>query len=93
MLLEDCQGSQVDVRSQSRHFRVLEEFRTASYSKRYEIMLRRLVLEKMYDGAALVLACRDGSNGGDYREPSDDLSMKRFLASLGGHVRTALASL
>ena len=41
----------------------------------------------------LVLSRRDASRSGDYVEPADDLSMKRFLAGLGGHVRTFLASL
>ena len=34
------------------HFKVFPEFRGASYAKRYELLLRRLVLEKLFDGAA-----------------------------------------
>lgn len=33
----------------------------------------------------------DGPRG-IYREPSADLTMKKFLAGLGGHVQTFLAS-
>jgi hypothetical protein len=93
MFLEDCGGSQHPVEAKEPHFKVFDEFRNKSYRQRYEVMLRRLVLEKLYDGAALVLSCRKDSATGDYVEPSDDLSMKRLLAGLGGHVQTFLASL
>ncbi len=96
MFLEDCTSSERQVGSTSNHFDILEAFRNTSYRQRYEIMLRRMVLEKLYDGAALILSCRPGSStndAGDYVEPSDDLSMKRFLAGLGGNVRTFLASM
>lgn len=92
MFLEDCEGSVTSVGVGEPHFPVFEEFRNASYCGRYEVMLRRLVLEKLYDGAALVTAKRSDAKTGRYREPAEDLSLRRFLASLGGHVRTVLAS-
>jgi hypothetical protein len=92
MFLEDCDGSAVPVRVDEPHFGVFREFRGSSYGKRYELLLRKLTLEKLYDGAALILSTRDAKRLSNYREPADDLSMKRFLAGLGGHIQTFLAS-
>jgi hypothetical protein len=92
MFLEDCNGSQNSVEVDEPHFKVFDEFRNASYAKRYQLLLRKLVREKLYDGAALVLSSSDCSISGKYKEPSPDLSMKRFLAGIGGHVQTFLGS-
>ena len=37
------------------HFQVFPEFREASYAKRYEILMTKLVRERLYDSAALFL--------------------------------------
>jgi hypothetical protein len=50
-------------------------------------------LERHYDGAALILADRQAGGRGEYDEPAEDLTIKRFLAGLGGHVQTFLASM
>lgn len=73
------------------HFKVLPEFQGASYADRYEILLRRMVLEKLYDSAVLLLTTAEGGAKGEFREPATDLGLKRFFAGLGGHVATYLA--
>jgi len=93
MLLEDCKGSTAPVGVSSPHFPVFPEFQDASYSKRYELLLRKLLLEKLYDGAAFLMATEKGGPLGNYSEPAADLSVKKFLAGLAGHVRTYLASI
>jgi hypothetical protein len=75
------------------HFEAFPEFRGSSYAKRYELLLRRLMLEKTYDAAALLLATEKGGPKGIYEEPASDLTMKRLLAGLAGHVVTYVASL
>ena len=75
------------------HFKVFEEFRDTSYITRYRLLLRKLILEKHYDGAALVLSSRSGDDRGNYREPAPDLSMKRFLSGIVGHVRAFLGGM
>lgn len=93
MLLEDCQGSTAPVGVVSPHFPVFPEFKDSSYAKRYEFLLRKLMLEKLYDGAAFLMATEKGGPVGNYSEPAADLSMKKFLAGLAGHVQTYLASI
>ena len=55
MLLEDCAGSRTPVEVEEPHFSVFPEFRNASYATRYELLLRRLVLERYYTRAAFLL--------------------------------------
>ena len=45
MLLEEAKGSLSPVRAREPHFKVFPEFRDASYAKRYEILLTKLVRE------------------------------------------------
>lgn len=92
MLLEDCSKSREAVDVEEPHFRVFPEFRNASYAKRYELLLRRLVRERLYTKAALLLSTQEGGRKGSYIEPSEDLRIHDLFASLAGHVGTILAS-
>jgi hypothetical protein len=92
MLLEECAKSRAVVGVAEPHFKVFPEFRGASYAKRYELLLRKMVLEKLYDGAAFLMATAEGGLSGDYTEPADDLTARRFLAGLGVHIVTYLAT-
>ncbi|MDA1349726.1 MAG: hypothetical protein O3A47_12820 [Chloroflexi bacterium] len=64
---------------------MMPSVRGASYARRYELLLRRLVLEKLFDGAAFLMATDKQGRGGTYSEPADDLGMRPFLAALTGH--------
>ncbi len=92
MLLEECPKSMAPVKVDEPHFKVFPEFHGASYAKRYEILLQRLVKERLYDGAALLLATKSGGPKGDFNEPVNDLTMRAFLAGLAGHVGVHIAS-
>jgi hypothetical protein len=90
MLLEDCEGSTRPIKKlEEPHFPVFPDFKGASYERRYEMLLQKLVLEKLFDGAALLLTRRPPGEI-DYREP-EALGLKRFLAGLAGHVQTCLS--
>jgi restriction endonuclease XhoI-like protein len=93
MLVEDCPGSTVPVAVDEPHFSVFPEFNGSSYAKRYELLLRKLVLQKLLDGAALLMSSVEAGPKGGFTEPASDLSAKRFLAGLAGHVRTYKAAL
>jgi hypothetical protein len=91
MLLEDCEASFTPVSVAEPHFKVFKEFREASYTKRYELQLRKLVREKLYDSACFLTASTTGGPRGAYNEPAADLTMRKFLAALGGHVSAYIA--
>ncbi len=91
MLLEDCAASRTPIDVEEPHFKVFPEFKGTSYMKRYELLLRRLVRERLYDSAALIVATEKQGKSGQYLEPAKDLRAKPFFASLGGHIGTILA--
>ncbi len=51
MLLEHAPGSTAPVRAREPHFKVFTKFKAAFYAKRYEILLTKLVRERLYDAA------------------------------------------
>lgn len=81
-LLEDCPRSQMPVKTREPHFRVFEEFRGASYAKRYELFCRKLIRERHYSSATFILSKRDAGANGDYREPASDLRFELFAKTL-----------
>jgi len=86
MLLEDCPESRRPVGVREPHFPVFPEFVNASYSKRYELFCRKLVLERQYNSACLITADRNSLGlKENYTEPAEDLSANRFLAGLLSH--------
>jgi len=92
MLLEDCPESTAPVKVEEPHFLAFPEFHGASYAKRYQLLIQKMILEKFYDAGALLLATASGGPEGIYAEPSEDLTMRRVLAGLAGHVTSYLAS-
>jgi len=82
MLLEESRGSTTPVRAREPHFKVFPEFRNASYARRYEILLTKLVRDRLYDSACLLLSDRETGPSGGYHEPSAELSFSAFLHSL-----------
>ena len=91
MLLEDCPKSRSAVAVDEPHFPVFPEFHGSSYGKRYELLLRRLKREQLYDAAAFLLATKEEGPLGRYSEPAADLTMRQLLASLAGHVAGIIA--
>ena len=85
MLLEDEPKSQSPVRVSEPHFEVFEEFKEASYAKRYELFCERLVRERLYDATCLLLSDRDDGVNGRYCEPNKEVNFKTFATSLSAH--------
>ncbi len=82
MVLEEAKKSLSPIGVQEPHFKVFEEFRGASYAKRYEILLTKLVRERLYDSATLILTDRQTGRDGTYVEPSPELGFENLLVSL-----------
>lgn len=90
MILEEAVESQRPVGVSEPHFKVFEEFHGASYAKRYEILLTKLVRDRHYDSAALVLSSREQGINGTYSEPSSELSLSGFLNALLGRAMSCV---
>lgn len=82
MLLEDAAGSTRPVSVSEPHFPVFAEFRDASYAKRYEILLTKMVRERLYDAACLILSPSDARRSGAFSEPCAELAFKNLAESL-----------
>lgn len=85
LLLEEGPGSTQPVGVVEKHFGVFAEFREASYARRCEECLRRLVRECCYDAACLLLSSEESGLTGDFREPAADLTFERFSRLLCNH--------
>jgi hypothetical protein len=85
MLLEDASGSARPVGVTESHFRVFDEFRGASYAQRYELLLLKLIRERLYDAGCLILSSREVGVKGKFKEPSPELSFQNFAGSLMAH--------
>lgn len=92
MLLEECAESTAPIEVEEPHFPVFPEFRGASYKKRYELLIQKLVREKLFDGGAFLTSTAKGGPKGEYIEPSQDLTMRVFLAGLAGHAGVFVAN-
>lgn len=89
-MLEDCEASKRPVSVQEPHFKVFPDFRGASYTRRYELFCRKLVLERHYTAAAfLTSSTTDGLRGG-FNTPATDLSLERFAKALTAHIGAAV---
>jgi len=102
-LLEDRDNVKTPVGNKEPYFPVDPEFRGkaitnrgvvryngVSYSKRYELLCRRLVLERLYTSACFLMATNSAKT--IITQPAPDLTFQRFVAALQGHVVTFLGS-
>ncbi len=103
-LLEDRDNVKTSVTNKEPYFAVDPEFRGVarlnkkgeerhagvSYGKRYELLCRRLVLERLYSSACFVMATN--SRKTQVTQPAEDLTFQRLAAALRGHAVTFLGS-
>ena len=85
-MLEECAGSTHPVAVSEPHFSVFEEFRQASYIKRYELFCRKLILERQYTASAFITSKSDTGFKGEYSTPAEDISIDKFVRSLAAHI-------
>jgi hypothetical protein len=104
-LLEDRDGVKRPVANKEPYFQVDPAFRggigpgkkngTAkyqgiTYAERYELLCRRLMLERIYTASCFLMATNGASTV--VSQPAPDLSFARFAAALRGHAVTFIGS-
>ena len=67
-----------------------ERYSGVSYGKRYELLCRRLVLERLYNSACFVMATN--SRATRITQPAEDLTFQRLAAALRGQAVGFLGS-
>ena len=86
MLLEKAPSSTRPLKVSEPHFPVFPEFKAASYAQRYELLCLKLVRERLYDAACLILSDREGGPRGLCEQPNEEIGFARFVSALAGHV-------
>ena len=86
MLLEECDASMRAVRCDEPHFPVFEEFRNASYARRYQLLCERLVERQLYSAAALLLVPTGVEN---YRSLSGATNIRGMFSEFAGRLLAA----
>jgi Restriction endonuclease XhoI len=87
MILEDSLKVTVPVSSSAANFPVFAEFEGASYQRRYELLCEKLVSERLYQAAALLVTPQRAVDDGAYR----DLGLRLFVTELAAHVAKVAA--
>lgn len=86
MMLEDCPKSTSPVSVREPHFPVLSEFIGASYSMRYQLLMTKLVRERLYDSTCFLLSSKKAGAKGHSVFPDPNLSFIQLAASLSGRI-------
>ena len=93
MMVEDSPKSRSPVRDSSPHFSVFEEFKGASYLKRYDLLCQRLMQEQLYTSATVISATRSALDSGEYSQLSAMTGLRVFVTALAGHIAAEAARL
>jgi hypothetical protein len=90
MLLEDAPGSRGPVKEKTIGFPMFPEFRGSSYADRYNILCKKLVQERLYDAASIILSPQSAVDGA-YSEVSDLTGLRTFVTNFAGHIAAEAA--
>ncbi|WP_432741472.1 PaeR7I family type II restriction endonuclease [Methylobacter sp. G7] len=93
MMVEDAPKSRSPVRDASPHFPVFDEFKGASYLKRYDVLCQKLAKEQLYTTAALIASPRSAAETGEFSGMSAMTSLKTFVTAFAGHIAAEAARL
>ncbi len=85
ILVKKCDRSLRPVKVQQPHYPVFQDFVDASYVRRYELLCQRLVRERLYHAACLILSEQETGPQGEYEEPENEIGIDRFMTSLTAH--------
>lgn len=91
MLLEDCDKSRSPVKETCHNFPIFPEFRGASYAERYNLLCKKLMQEKLYSSASLLLSPRAAGKTGNHADLSELTSIRSFFAGFAARVAVEAA--
>lgn len=91
MLLEDAPEARREKKERSIGFPIFPEFRNASYAERYNILCKKLVQERLYDAAAIILSPKEAAESGAYEEVSELTGLRTFVTAFAGHIAAEAA--
>lgn len=84
LLVEESPGSRSPVKLAKSLFAPMPIFQQTSYIQRYGILCQRLVLERNYNAASLLVTPR--GTEGHYAEPFSGLGFSEFVHAFFGHL-------
>ncbi len=91
MLLQDCQKSTTPVRCNSPHYGVFPEFEGTSYADRYRILCERLMEQKLYSVAALMMSPEPAAGAtATWSSMSEATTAKGLFTELAGRLHAAV---
>lgn len=93
MLVENAPESQAPVKDKSPHFPIFEDFKGASYLKRYDLLCQKLVQEQLYTTAIVIASPRSAAKTGEFSGLSSMTNFKTFVTALAGHIAAEAARL
>lgn len=88
ILMADTEKSRQSVRIREPNFEVDDEFKDASYIDRAELLCLRMVRQQLVDAATFLTSKKDTGLEGEYEEPNEELTFRRYLSSLVAHTRS-----
>ncbi len=93
MIVVDAPGSRREIRIESPHFPVFNDFQGVSYLQRYDLLCQKLMKEQLYTTAALIASPRGSARTGRYSELSAMTGIRTFVSALAGHIAAESARL
>ena len=91
IMVEDADGSRKPIKDVSPHFPIFCEFKGASYATRYTILCRKLMQERLYTAASVLMSPRTASESGEYSELNKLTGLRTFIALFAGHIAAEAA--
>lgn len=90
MLLEDSPRSSTPVRTSSPNYPIFPEFENTSYSKRYNLLCKKMIQERLYTSAALITSRKTDRRRGNYKTSEGITGLQSFVSSLAAHIASNL---
>ncbi len=85
-LMADVEESREPKSLREPNFDADDAFKSASYVDRMEILMTRMVRQRLVDNAAFILSDPERGTNGEFWEPNEELQFNRFARSLAAQV-------